>query len=320
VTPHPTSFLRVLAATAVIALIPATAAQAATAPSVSTGGASNVKDQSATLAGSVNPRGSATTYFFQYGPTPAYGSSTPAGSAGAGTSAKRYTSPIASLTPNTKYHYRLVAHNAGGTTLGGDRTFTTAKQPLGFDVTATPNPVLFGTTTTVAGKLNGTGGGNRQIVLQQRVFPYTAKFAQVGNPQVTAADGSFSFPGVPVPSNTQFRVQTNGASAIVTAGAAVKVSTLTSTTHPRKGRSVRFSGHIYPARDGAQIGIQKLNSKKQWVTVAGTITRHSGGTTSKSRYAKSVKVSRGGSYRIYALIVDGNYVSNVGRTVKISTR
>ena len=268
----------------------------------------------------MNPRGSAATYFFQYGPTVAYGSSTPAGSAGAGTSAKRFTSPIGSLTPNTKYHYRLVAHNAGGTTLGGDRTFTTAKQPLGFEVTATPNPVLFGTTTTVAGKLNGTGGGNRQIVLQQRVFPYTAKFAQVGNPQVTAADGSFSFPGVPVPSNTQFRVQTNGASAIVTAGAAVKVSTLTSTTHPRKGSSVRFSGHIYPARDGAQIGIQKLNGKKQWVTVAGTITRHSAGTTSKSRYAKSVKVSRGGSYRIYALIVDGNYVSNFGRTVVIHTR
>lgn len=320
VTPHPTAFLRILAATIAVALVPAAAAQAATAPSVNTGGAANVKDQTATLSGSVNPRGSATTYFFQYGPTVAYGSSTPAGSAGAGTSAKRFTSPIGSLTPNTRYHYRLVAHNAGGTTLGGDRTFTTAKQPLGFDVTATPNPVLFGTTTTVAGKLNGTGGGNRQIVLQQRVFPYTAKFAQVGNPQVTAADGSFSFPGVPVPSNTQFRVQTNGASAIVTAGAAVKVSTLTSTTHPRKGSSVRFSGHIYPARDGAQIGIQKLNSKKQWVTVAGTITRHSGGTTSKSRYAKSVKVSRGGSYRIYALIVDGNYVSNVGRTVVIHPR
>ena len=320
VTPHPTSFLRVLAATAAVALVPAAAAQAATAPSVSTGGAANVKDQTATLAGSVNPRGSATAYFFQYGPTVAYGSSTPAASAGSGTSAKRFTTPVGSLTPNTRYHFRLVARNAGGTTLGGDRTFTTAKQPLGFDVTATPNPVLFGTTTTVAGRLNGTGGGNRQVVLQQRVFPYTAAFTQVGNPQVTAPDGSFSFAGVPVPSNTQFRVQTNGASAIVTAGAAVKVSTLTSTTHPRKGSSVRFSGHIYPARDGAQIGVQKLNSKKQWVTVAGTITHHSGGTTSKSSYAKSVRVSRGGSYRIYALIVDGNYVSNVGRTVVIHTR
>ena len=86
VTPHPTAFLRILAATAAIALVPAAAAQAATAPSVSTGGAANVKDQTATLAGSVNPRGSATTYFFQYGPTVAYGSSTPAGSAGSGTS------------------------------------------------------------------------------------------------------------------------------------------------------------------------------------------------------------------------------------------
>lgn len=313
-------FLTTLAAVAALALVPAASASAATAPAASTGGASNVKDQSATLSGSVNPRGSATTYFFQYGPTVAYGSSTAPASAGSGSSAKRFSTAVDSLAPHTKYHFRIVARNAGGTTLGGDRTFTTAKQPLGFDVTATPNPVVFGTTTTVAGKLNGTGGGNRQVVLQQRPFPYTGAFTQVGNPQVTAADGSFSFPGVPVPSNTQFRVQTNGANAIVTAGAAVKVSTLTSTTHPHKGSSVRFSGHIYPARDGAQIGIQKLNSKKQWVTVAGTITRHSGGTTSKSRYEKSVRVTRGGSYRIYALIVDGNYVSNVGRTVVIHTR
>jgi hypothetical protein len=324
VTPHPASLLRVLAATAAVALVPAAAAQAATAPSVSTGGASNVKDQTATLSGSVNPQGSATTYFFQYGPTVAYGSATPPASAGSGTSAKRFTTPVGSLAPNTRYHFRIVARNAGGTRLGGDRTFTTAKQPLGFTIAATPNPVVFGTTTTVSGTLTGTGGGNRQIVLQQRVFPYTTPFAQVGNPQVTGADGSFSFPGVAVPQNTQFRVQTDKAptvtSPVVTAGAAVKVSTLTSTTHPRKGRSVRFSGHIYPARDGAQIGIQKLNSKKQWVTVGGTITRHSGGTTSKSRYAKSVKVSRGGSYRIYALIVDGNYVSNVGRSVVIHTR
>lgn len=325
VTLHPASTLRVLAATVALTLIPATGAQAVTAPSASTGGAASVTDQSASLTGSVNPRASATTYFFQYGPTVAYGSATPEASAGAGTSARRFVTAVGSLTPNTHYHFRIVARNAGGTTLGGDRSFTTAKQALGFTIAATPNPVLFGTTTTVAGTLTGTGGGNRQIVLQQRQFPYTTPFAQVGNPQLTGADGNFSFPGVVVPQNTQFRVQTDKdptvTSPIVTAGSAVKVSTLTSTTRPRKGRSVRFSGHIYPARDGARIGIQKLNSKKQWVTIAGTITRHSGGTTtSKSRYAKSVRVTRGGSYRIYALIVDGNYVSNVGRTVKLRTR
>lgn len=322
-TPHRT-VLRTVAATAALALIPTASAVAAAAPSAGTGGASNVTDQSATLSGSVNPHGSATTYFFQYGPTVAYGSSTPPAAAGSGTSAKRFTTPVGSLTPDTRYHFRIVAHNAGGTTLGGDRTFTTARQPLGFQIAATPNPVPFGATTTVAGTLTGTGGGNRQIVLQQRQFPYTSPFAQVGNPQVTGADGSFSFPGVPVAQNTQFRVQTDKAptvtSPVVTAGVAVKVSTLTSTTRPHKGRSVRFSGHIYPARDGAQIGIQKLNSKQQWVTVAGTITRHSGGTTSQSRYAKSVRVTRGGSYRVFALIVDGNYVSSVGRTVSIRTR
>src|SRR5205807_7178685 len=34
---------------------------------------------------------------------------------------------LSGLHPKTKYHYRLVSTNAGGTTVGGDRTFTTAK-------------------------------------------------------------------------------------------------------------------------------------------------------------------------------------------------
>ncbi len=83
---------------------------------------------------------------------------------------------------------------------------------------------------------------------------------------------------------------------------------------------MRFSGHIYPARGRRPDRRAEAQQQGRWVTVAGTITRHSAGTTSKSRYAKSVRVARGGSYRIYALVVDGNFVSNVGRTVRIRTR
>ncbi len=38
------------------------------------------------------------------------------------------------LTAATTYHYRLIARNADGTTTGGDRSFKTANQPLGFSL------------------------------------------------------------------------------------------------------------------------------------------------------------------------------------------
>ncbi len=56
----------------------------AAAPKASTGGAKGVTYGSATVNGTVNPGGGATSYYFQYGPTHAYGGQTAIGSAGAG--------------------------------------------------------------------------------------------------------------------------------------------------------------------------------------------------------------------------------------------
>jgi CSLREA domain-containing protein len=94
-------------------------------PNVVTGGAKQVKPKSARLTGAVVPNGSATTYFFQYGETKAYGKKTGTKSAGAGSLAKPASGRVKGLKAVTRYHYRLVAENARGTTLGGDRTFTT---------------------------------------------------------------------------------------------------------------------------------------------------------------------------------------------------
>ena len=52
------------------------AAQAFGAPKATTGGARTVSYGSATLGGAVNPNGADTSYYFQYGPTKAYGSQT----------------------------------------------------------------------------------------------------------------------------------------------------------------------------------------------------------------------------------------------------
>jgi hypothetical protein len=98
------------------------------APAATTGPAGALSEQSATLTGSVSANGVPTIYWFEYGPTTAYGSATPATDAGSG-GAVAATATLGGLTPATTYHYRLVAANSGVTTNGADRTFTTASPP-----------------------------------------------------------------------------------------------------------------------------------------------------------------------------------------------
>lgn len=96
------------------------------APAVTTNAASGVTSSGATLNGSVNPEGAATTYQFDYGTTTSYGSSvpSPAGSVGSGTSAVNESQSLTGLSPSTTYHYRIEATNSRGTTYGSDQTFT----------------------------------------------------------------------------------------------------------------------------------------------------------------------------------------------------
>jgi len=288
-------------------------------PAVSTGAVADLTSQSATLLGKVNSSGARTTYYFQYGPTTRYGAVTPSGTATAGAGTLNVTAPLGALAPFTTYHYRLVATNRNGTTRGTDRTFKTRRQPLGLALAATPNPVGIGRPTVLAGTLSGTGNANRQILLLSNPFPYIQGFAPTANVQLTNAAGQFAFPLLSVPVNTQYRVVIPGspqiASPIVSVGVAVRVATNTSRTRVRTGRVVRFFGTVRPARPGAQFAVQVLR-RGAWRTVAGGITR--GSRNGVSRYSRRVRIRRGGQYRVFVSIVDGNFVSSVGRTVRIT--
>jgi plastocyanin len=99
------------------------------APAASTGEASAVSETEATLKGTVNPEGKATTYFFNYGTSSSYGQKATEESAGEGSAGKPVSGTGSSLSPGTTYHFQLVAKNTAGTTLGVDRTFTTASPP-----------------------------------------------------------------------------------------------------------------------------------------------------------------------------------------------
>jgi uncharacterized delta-60 repeat protein len=120
-------------------------------PVVTTNPATNVASFSATLNGSLNPNGSTTTVYFQYGPTTGYGFAT-AVQTQTGNTVRAINANIGNLSVNTTYHFRMVAHNADGTAYGSDRTFTTLGA-TGPPVVVT-NPATF--IATFSAILNGS--------------------------------------------------------------------------------------------------------------------------------------------------------------------
>jgi beta-xylosidase len=114
---------------------------------VQTAGAISVSGSGATLTASVNPEGSATTYWFQYGTGTTYGAQTAVASAGSGTTAVTVSSSVSGLSPLTQYHYRVVATDcngcSSGTAYGSDQTLTTGgyKNPVSGS-TDTPDPYV----------------------------------------------------------------------------------------------------------------------------------------------------------------------------------
>jgi subtilisin family serine protease len=134
-------------------------------PAAITKAASNVGQYEATLNGTVNPRGFATTYYFEYGPTTAYGQKIPLSpkAVGSGTGDIAVAEVVKGLSSYTTYHYRLVAQNGEGTSNGADQVLTT-------------KPATFN--SEFAGNLTGKGVGSHT---------FTA-----GSPKVTCTTVSYS--------------------------------------------------------------------------------------------------------------------------------
>jgi len=93
-------------------------------PVVTTNPATLIASFSATLNGSVDPHGLATSIHFQYGTTTSYGLTTVPQNH-TGNTYLNVSANISSLSATTVYHFRIVATNSAGTTFGSDRTFTT---------------------------------------------------------------------------------------------------------------------------------------------------------------------------------------------------
>ncbi|MBI2471289.1 MAG: carboxypeptidase regulatory-like domain-containing protein [Planctomycetes bacterium] len=96
------------------------------APTVTTGSATDVTSSSATLNGTVNANGASTTAWFQYGITSGSYSSTSTTQSLNGSSNTTVSIGISGLSASTTYYYRIAAQNSGGTSYGSEASFTTS--------------------------------------------------------------------------------------------------------------------------------------------------------------------------------------------------
>jgi phosphodiesterase/alkaline phosphatase D-like protein len=99
----------------------------AIAPNTSTSAATSITGLGATLNATVNPQNASSTVSFEYGLTTSYGQTVGASSSPiTGTEDTAVSAVLTGLIPNSVYHYRVTAVSIGGTTYGGDQTFTTS--------------------------------------------------------------------------------------------------------------------------------------------------------------------------------------------------
>ncbi len=309
----------------------------ASPPRVVTGGVSHVTGTSAALNGRINPRGQATTYYFQYGPTNVYGEQTSPASLAASTTTTAVSQTVAGLSAG--YHYRILATNASGTEAGHDRTYShkTKTRKVAFELPKTYQPTPLGGTFILSGTLTGTGNGDRPIVLQASPYPYSAPFTDVGSPILTTAAGAFSFRVANLSTSTKFRVATVGLplvySPVVPEQVAVRVA-LKVRLSAHKGL-VRLYGTVTPAEVGAHVFFQLEKAPKAHAAPKGSeqpiklekpgkgtsekeagptfVTKFSTkvkpGTRAISRFSAVVDISTGGRYRAFVEVAPGRVAS-----------
>ncbi len=96
-------------------------------PRVDGQSSSGETNTTATLQAQIDPDGVDTTYHFEYGTTRAYGTSipVPATDVGTGSGDQPVSVELTGLHAGVTYHYRVVAVNSAGTSVGEDETFTT---------------------------------------------------------------------------------------------------------------------------------------------------------------------------------------------------
>ena len=190
-------------------------------PAASTGLASAITSNSASLGGTVNPNGLYTLYWFVFGVAGASANEQPQPLkyyAGSGSQPVSVSVPLSGLAPNTPYTFQIVASNNSGTNAGNVGTFTTNASGQATSVTTGTASNISSSTVTISGTINPNGKST------QYWFVYgespTLNFA-VKTSTLAAGSGSTA---VPVSANLAglqpgtyyYQLQTSGSGGSIT--------------------------------------------------------------------------------------------------------
>ena len=132
---------------------------------VATGGAGAVTKNTAGLTGTINPGNLPATFWFEYGTNNSYGRIDQAHELSPTNSDVAVATTLFSLSPGTRYHYRLVGSNSAGVVRGVDQSFTTLARLNGSNTVAPtititsplPNQRFSNSTFTLKGTMKDDG-------------------------------------------------------------------------------------------------------------------------------------------------------------------
>ena len=289
-------------------------------PGLSSTVAREVGPTAATLRSRVDPNRGETSYHFEYGLSPSYGSRTPERSAGAGDARVEVAERIEGLRPYRRYHFRVVATNEAGRTVTRNRTFTTSRLPTAITLSLAAPSTPWGEGIEVFGRVSGTGVNGIPVALERQDFPFLGPFSSLGTPTPLRADrfGRFRFFVPSLFSATRLHALTRTAvvvtSPAVTAAVALRVGTA---IRRASRRAVRIRGSVRPASPDGRAVLQRRTARGGWSFVRGAALRPLG--TSRSRYAFRVAKRRGArAYRVRVFPRDGGaHVTGTSRTVRV---
>ena len=180
-------------------------------------------------------------------------------------------------------------------------------------IAASAPRVVFGKSVTISGQEpapNNVAG--LTIQLQSDPFPF-GKFANVAT-ALTNATGGYSFTNTPA-ANTKYHViaktKPQRTSASVLVGVRRRVTRFVSDGTPAVGQKVRFSGSVYPPKDGATIEIQR-HTKTGYKTVATMPLLDAGNL--RSSYHRSIAIHIDGRFRVL-IPGDGTFLAGISPSV-----
>jgi hypothetical protein len=184
---------------------------------------------------------------------------------------------------------------------------------------AATGPVTFARSTTVTGKVTGSGNSGISVDLQADPFPFDDNgFSQVAT-GTTDANGDYRFTNKPA-MHTRYRAVAKASptitSQVVTVLVRLQVKLSISDRTPDAGDRVRFSGTVCPEHDGKLAYIQRRTSSGSYRTVTRATLADTGGPCSS--YAKRLRISRDGVYRVKVPSRDADHSTGTSRRLSVN--